>query len=44
MTGEQIFGITAMALLFPLTAAFWYLDKRRSKNKERRGGEQPDNS
>ncbi len=44
MAGEQIFGITAMALLFPLTAAFWYLDKRRSERKKKHGAKQPENT
>lgn len=33
MTGEQIFGIAALALLGPLTATLWYFDKRRSGHK-----------
>ena len=33
MTGEQILGVAALALLGPLTAALWYFDKRRSERK-----------
>ena len=44
MTGEQILGITALALLGPLTAAFWYLDKRRSERKKQRSAEQVENA
>ncbi len=42
MTGEQIFVAVAFALLVPLTAAFWYLDKRRSIRKKQLSPEQPE--
>lgn len=41
MTGEQIFVAIAFGLLVPLTAAYWYLDRRRSEHKKRHGAEQP---
>ena len=43
MTGEQILGIAALALLGPLTAALWYFDKRRSGRKKQPGAEIQEN-